>query len=345
MSDVTWDPDELASSLDEETPLVQDLRAALLKQQRATAAAKRKTSDLVAAVYSAARDAALALGPVPRWKRAPEDGEGDVLPLLHTTDWQCGKKTESFDMAVLGTRLEEMTSKAEALTRDVSTGRRVGGAHVALGGDMVEGVSIFPGQAWEVEAGVYEQLFKTVSYECAVIDRAIEIWGTVDVWEEYGNHGRLGRIGEHLPEDNFDLISYRIAAERYAGHPNVRWHAATDWCQVMELGAYRALLVHGDEIRSFTNHPVHAIQQKVTRWQTMFAAEGRPFQDAYMGHFHRPDTYTLPAAGSIYITGSPESGSGYAAVHIAALGKPSQRLHFVDPEKGYVWSEHRLWLT
>ena len=44
------------------------------------------------------------------------------------------------------------------------------------------------------------------------------------------------------------------------------------------------------------------------------------------------------------MTGSPESDNGYAKEFVAAVGKPSQRLHFVDPARGRVTSEHTLWL-
>jgi hypothetical protein len=48
--------------------------------------------------------------------------------------------------------------------------------------------------------------------------------------------------------------------------------------------------------------------------------------------------------GRIFVSGSPESESVYAAEFIAAKGKPSQRLHFIDPEKARVTAEYVVWL-
>ena len=48
--------------------------------------------------------------------------------------------------------------------------------------------------------------------------------------------------------------------------------------------------------------------------------------------------------GRIWVTGSPESDNQYAKSFIAAVGKPSQRLMFVDPNKGRVTSEYVCWL-
>jgi hypothetical protein len=45
-----------------------------------------------------------------------------------------------------------------------------------------------------------------------------------------------------------------------------------------------------------------------------------------------------------FITGSPESGNVYAQEHLAAVARPSQRLHFIDPERGQVASEYVVWL-
>lgn len=55
-------------------------------------------------------------------------------------------------------------------------------------------------------------------------------------------------------------------------------------------------------------------------------------------------TLTMANAGRIFMTGSPESDNGYAKEFVAAVGKPSQRLHFVDPDKGRVTGEFVLWL-
>jgi hypothetical protein len=44
------------------------------------------------------------------------------------------------------------------------------------------------------------------------------------------------------------------------------------------------------------------------------------------------------------ISGSPESLNTYAAESLAAVGRPSQALLFVHPEKGMVTAEYNCWL-
>jgi hypothetical protein len=54
---------------------------------------------------------------------------------------------------------------------------------------------------------------------------------------------------------------------------------------------------------------------------------------------------TLANGGRCFVTGSIESDSEYAKEFVAATGKPSQRLHFVDPTRGRVTAEYVVWLA
>ncbi len=55
-------------------------------------------------------------------------------------------------------------------------------------------------------------------------------------------------------------------------------------------------------------------------------------------------TLTMANSNRVFVTGTTESDSEYAAKNLAATNTPTQRLHFIDPRKGRVTSEHTLWL-
>jgi hypothetical protein len=207
---------------------------------------------------------------------------------------------------------------------------------VMLGGDMVEGVGIFPGQQFEIGAHLYEQMFAVVR----IIESAIRTLATnfesVKVVCEFGNHGRLGKKGDMPAGDNIDRMAYQIASNNCADIKHVKWQMSDDWYQIFAIGNYNVLLVHGDEIGAFGS-----ILRKVSAWSTGVV---EPFHDCYMGHFHTPTALTMANGGRVFVTGSPESHNEYARTFIAAVGKPSQRLHFVDPIKGRVTSEYVCWL-
>lgn len=321
----------------------QELKAALRRAQQAEAKAKRKTADLVEAVYRAASDAILAQ-PRPKPVKEYKDkrkGKAEVA-VMHLTDWQAGKATISYGMSTLTARIEEMVRKTLMLTEIQRAHHPVKECVVLLGGDMVEGIGIFPGQAYEVEAHLFEQLFHVVGIIENTINTLSANFEKVHVVCEFGNHGRLGRKGDMPGGDNIDRMSYQIAADRTAHLKNVTWQMSGNWYQIFEIGKYRALLVHGDEVNSYGgNVPAFGILRKCNAWATGVVEE---FQDVYMGHFHTPMTLTMANGGRVFVSGSPESHNEYARVFVAAVGKPSQRLHFVDPEKGRVTAEYTIWL-
>jgi len=322
----------------------EQLRNALQRQQRATATAKRKTEDLVAAVYQAASDAAISFGKPSKVSRPPSDKRkgGEEVALIHATDWQLGKKTGSYDIETCEKRIMQFAGKIEKLTNIQRADHPVKKCHVMFGGDMVEGTSIFPGQAWEVEAHLFEQLFATARLMESFVNHMLSIFDEVSVTCEYGNHGRLGRKGENPAGDNIDRMAYSIAGDKFADNKRVSWKTSGDWYQTVEIGKYRALLVHGDEIKSFGgNTPAFGILRKCNQWASGVVES---FQDVYMGHFHTPMTLTMANGGQIYVSGSPESENAYAAEFVAATGQPSQRLHFVSPDAGKVTASYLVWL-
>lgn len=314
-----------------------ELRKALHHAQRSASKRSFQNSELVEAVYRASREATSKEPPIIKPPKSDKRKAKAEIALLHSTDWQIGKTTVDYNMEIAYERIKMMCEKVIEITNLHRASTPVREVHLMLGGDMVEGISIFPGQAWEIEAHLFEQLFYTVDLIVAIVTTLLAEFDSVVVWEEAGNHGRIGRKGENPAGDNIDRIAYKIAMERLVKqNKRLTWNAMDSWHQIVEIGNYRALLVHGDEIAS-----VGGIVRKVQQWQSGVVA---PFRDCYMGHFHRPDTYTLASGGSVYITGSIESSNEYANLVMAATGRPSQRLHFIDPNKGRVTAEYRLWL-
>jgi hypothetical protein len=135
------------------------------------------------------------------------------------------------------------------------------------------------------------------------------------------------------------LCSEEATAKRLTWDPR---HGVED-IQRIEIGNYRALLMHGDEVgRSGFASPA-GWQAAGNRWKA--GAYDWEFQDIYLGHYHRHAQEPLSdGLGSVYWTGSTESDNRYARDSMAASGVPSQRLHFIDPERGRVTACYQVWL-
>lgn len=335
--------DPVAEALHAETPELVQLRDANQRLQRQLIEAKSRTVNLVAAVEAAARDAAVTAGRAKLGAVKPDKRtKSPEVALLHSTDWQGGKVTNTYNLDVLEERIARFTAKVVRITEMQRADHPVKDCVLMLGGDMVEGVGIFPGQAFEVDSSLYDQLFTVARIVEQQVVSLAEAFESVRVVCEFGNHGRIGRKGDHPAHDNIDLMLYRIVSERFRDDARVSWQFSTDWYQIVEIGAYRAMLAHGDEIKSFGgNTPAFGILRKANAWSSGVVED---FRDVYLGHFHTPMTLTMANGNQVFVSGSPESDNQYAAEFVAAKGHPSQRLHFVDPDAGRVTASYIVWL-
>jgi len=337
-------PPTLASMKTDDDKRIAELEKTARRLQKQLANAKAKTADLIDAVYSAAYEAAVVVGkpePVKLKKRDRRKAKPECA-LLHLTDWQLGKETQSYSTSQCARRVRQAVSKTIHLTNIQREDHPVRECHVMLGGDLVENVDTFPLQAYEVDSTIFEQVFSASALVEESILTLLDNFEHVHVWEVSGNHGRIGRKGQYPRQDNFDRVVGKIARDRLSAQRRLTWNEPDGWYQIVKVGKYRAMLVHGDQIKAFGgNVPHYGISKKANAWASGVV---EPFKDLYLGHMHQVLQVTLAQGGRVFMTGSTESGSEYAREFVGARGTPSQRLHFVDPKRGRVSAEYVLWL-
>ena len=314
--------------------------------QRQLERAKHKTEDLVDAVYRGARDASISVGTPKAILKPSTDRRkagDDEVALLHMTDWQLGKATATYGSEVAAKRIRDVIAKAIRLTEIQRADHPVKKCVVMLGGDLVEGTQIFPAQAWAVDAEAFAQVFLATSLVEQMVLSLLDAFETVEVYEVPGNHGRLGKKGEGPRGDNWDLIIGKIARDRLTTQRRrLVWHENDAiWHAIVQIGNYRALLVHGDQVQSFGGQlPAYGVMKKASAWASGVT---EPFSDVYLGHYHSAFSATLPNGGRVFMTPSTESGSEYAREFVAAKGRPGQRLHFINPRRGRITCEYLVW--
>jgi len=216
---------------------------------------------------------------------------------------------------------------------------------ILFGGDMIEGLFNFPTQPFEIDATLFEQFVTVANLMVEIIYRALAIYPTVTVIGEWGNHGRLGSRRDAVPRsDNADRMTYELARQILkSSGAKVNWEDSGEDIQRVEVGEYRALLIHGDEIGRTGFASTNTITNHVNRWRSGSYPWG--FRDVYVGHYHTHYQSSLAdGAGAIYGTGSTESDNRYAAIGLASSAVPSQRLHFINPREGRVSSQYQVWL-
>ena len=330
-----------------ESENIEELRSALIRTQKQLLKAKARTDDLVAATQQAAYDAMLSMGPIKpiAMPKVSKGGKGKPeVALWHMTDWQGAKRTASYDSKIMRKRVMEFAQKALRITEIQRADHPVKECYILFGGDMVEGLFNFPGQVFEIDSTLFEQ-YVNVSRLCVDVVRfALENYEKVTVIPEWGNHGRIGSKRDNVPRsDNFDRMCYELARQLLAGETRLDWRECPDDVQRVEIGQYRALLIHGDEVGRNGFASPSTIVQHINRWRS--GSYSWEFRDVYIGHYHTHNEWALAnGLGSVYQTGSTESDNRYAGVMLAATAIPSQRLHFIDPIKGRVTAAYKIWL-
>lgn len=330
-----------------ESDNLDELRNALIRTQKQLLKAKAKTEELVAATHQAAYDAMLSMGPIKPVSMPDVSKGGKKKPevaLWHMTDWQGAKRTSTYDSKIMRQRVLEFAAKAVRITEIQRADHPVKECYILFGGDMVEGLFNFPGQVFEIDSTLFEQ-YVNVSRLCVDVVRfALEHYEKVTVIPEWGNHGRIGSKRDNVPRsDNFDRMCYELARQLLTGEKRLDWRECPEDIQRVEIGNYRALLIHGDEVGRNGFASPATIVQHINRWRS--GSYPWEFRDVYIGHYHTHNEWALAnGLGSVYQTGSTESDNRYAGVMLAATATPSQRLHFIDPIKGRVTAGYKVWL-
>lgn len=333
-------PDEISSED------VTELRRALVRTQKQLKESKNRTEELVEATKQAAYDATLAMGPVTDVVSPPVDKRKKNVEcaLWHLTDWQGSKKTSTYNTDIMRKRVNSFVDKAHRITEIQRADHPVKDVVIMFGGDMVEGLFNYPAQLHEIDSSLFGQYVNVSRLMVDIVRRALTIYENVLVVSEWGNHGRIGSKRADVPRsDNIDRMCYELARQLLSSEKRLTWQDCPDDVQRVEVGNYRALLIHGDEVGRNGFASPTAIVQHANRWRS--GAYPWEFRDVYIGHYHTHACWPMAnGLGSVYQTGSTESDNRYARDLLAASAIPSQRLHFIDPNKGRVTAEYKIWL-
>ena len=337
--------DALEQSIEDES-----LRQTVQRLERQLKDAKDTKAALVEATRIGAHDAFLMAGPLDPVPPPEHDKRthSPEVALWDLGDWQGAKLTATYNSEVMRERVMRYCDVAARITDIHRSDHPVRDCTIVFGGDMVEGLFNFPTQPHEVDATIFGQYAQVSRLLIETVRRALAVYEHVNVVAEWGNHGRIGSKRDAVPRgDNVDRMCFEFARtvlDLFEPGDRLTWEDCPEDMQRLEIGNYRALVIHGDEIGRNGFASPQTIVAHVTRWQS--GAYPWTFRDCYVHHFHNHSEQALPnGLGSVYFNGSTESSNYYARDTMAASAIPSQRLHFIDPDEGRVASVHKIWLS
>jgi len=309
---------------------------------------KHKHADYLATVWEAVTEAvnAQTIKPVkpPTLRGRKGDGPNEVAVAM-LSDLQTGKITPDYNTIVCRDRVMKYADKIIEITRVQRADHPVNEIVVAMLGDMVEGVDIFPGQQWLIDSTLYDQIFNTTPVILVdFLRKLLSYFDSVRVEAVQGNHGRIGRKGTFGPEDNSDRMVYRVAKLMLRDEPRITFNMSDPkgeraWYQIMHIGEYKAMLIHGDQIKGSMGYPWYGIGKKVHSWGSGGLGPDSDFTDLFLGHWHQLARIPLNHR-TVWQNGSTESYNTFAQETLAAQSEPMQWLLFVRPDRGVVTAEY-----
>jgi hypothetical protein len=119
------------------------------------------------------------------------------------------------------------------------------------------------------------------------------------------------------------------------------WSDSAEDIQKVEIGNYRALSMHGDETgrNGFTSEGTFLNYLNKLK----AGGYGWAFRDVYTGHRHlHGESLLADGSGRWFRTGSTESDNRYARDGLGSAAEPSQRLHFIQPDRGRVTAQYQI---
>lgn len=209
---------------------------------------------------------------------------------------------------------------------------------IACLGDMVEGQDIFKGQKWQIDQNVVDQALMGADDTAEAFADIFLAHPDVqfDIFEVFGNHGRVASKGESPYSCSMDKVYQRFLEARLDGVPelsNFKYHRNEAWFEFVEIYGWNHLLLHGDQGMNKlgpTRPTLDGLERGVARFNQMFQQQ---VHFIHCGHFHTAVNFSFNIS-QLLINGSFIGTSTFSACQLVASTPPVQLLYIFTPSNG-----------
>lgn len=191
--------------------------------------------------------------------------------------------------------------------------------HLFYNGDIVTGMDVYDGQAFEIKLGLGDQLALGVELLWRQLTTFANEFETVTVTCTLGNHGR-DRGSYSSGQANQDLNCYRWLADRLraAGHDNIDFHISGGEHSVSrDVRGHTYLHRHGQ------HEQVHAGATARSQADQRGLLYANDFDVQVRGHYHQERKESVLNAADVVTTPSPKPGDEFAEL----IGQPDCSEH------------------
>lgn len=247
-----------------------------------------------------------------------------------------------FNSAILIDQIDYLAQSIASIKRYNSNVKRL---RILYGGDIVDGETIFPGQLREIEMNSVQQVMFVVEHFARFNWQMANLFEQVWCTGVIGNHGRIGKKGEHDPMSNLDHLAYQWMAERNRPVKNITWSIPATWWSLIPIQGWNFLLVHGDDVGGgYAGIPFYGAGRSKARYQDMLRVT-----DRMQGRRHTPTTIDYFCIGHFsepaefyecIMNGSWPGGTEFSAKRLQRTAMPTQALWAVHHRHGMTWKRN-----
>jgi len=253
--------------------------------------------------------------------------------VLVIGDLHSGKKTASFDIAVLEERMKNMGNNVVKVLSILKPAYSIANLYILQTGDMIDNDSIYKTQKYHTDPQAdypWAQVKGLINIMEPVYRKLKDNTGLpIKIYGVRGNHGRVSRYTSE--SNNFDLMYYDYLQSKLEGVIDV--YSSPKFAEVVEIQGHGVLIYHGAGIRMYQNLPHYGIVQRVMRWKQSLDA---PFSIVCLGHFHTFGYYKWIGT-EIFLSGTAVTDDEFAMEELGMDGEPTFWLFGVHPERGVTW--------
>jgi len=205
-------------------------------------------------------------------------------------------------------------------------------------GDQLTGEgNIFPGQQFQLDAFAMDQIFFSLETEANIILFLAEHFPEIEIFAVVGNHGRVGKKGQHHPKTNWDYFFYKILKMALQKQQNVKMYISESPTMIVKHARKNFLLNHGDSVKGWSGVPFYGIERHFRRLHSLY---NMIIDFELMAHFHNPSTLS----NQVIINGSLVGGDDLSINKMGLTNLPSQKIFYFHPGKGMINRESSIYL-
>lgn len=205
-------------------------------------------------------------------------------------------------------------------------------------GDMVEGQDIFKGQQWQLDRHVVDQAIFGADDTAKAFGEILLAHTDLhfDIFEVFGNHGRVGSKGETQHSCSMDKVYQRMIQLRLKGLKdiaNYTYHENEVWFYFVEVYGWNHLLLHGDQGMSgiWSSRPnLSGLEKGIVKYNQMFQQQ---VHFLHCGHFHANANWSFNLS-QILVNGSFIGTNDFSTTKMIASGPPVQLMYLFTPKVG-----------